>query len=80
MNGQLNGDLPCAADLRLDGSSSLQVTLALLNQGEFSVVSKINNALITAGYTKESADVAGLVPSDLPFTGLLPSRECDTSL
>ena len=59
VNGQLNGDLPCAAELRLDGSSLLQVTLALLNQGEFSVVSKINNALITAGYTKESADVAG---------------------
>ena len=54
------------AELWLDVNSSLQVTLALLNQKEFAVVSKINNALITAGYTKESADVAGVAPSEQP--------------
>ena len=68
----------CAAELRLNGNSFLQVTLALLNQKEFAVVSKINNALVTAGYTKESADVAGAGPSDQPYTGLLPSNTSDT--
>ena len=33
--------------------------MALLELQEFLVVSQINNALIGAGYLKESADVAG---------------------
>ena len=39
--------------------SAVQVTMGLLEEGEFGVVSQINNALISAGYTKEAADVAG---------------------
>lgn len=45
------------ADLR--GLMGMQVTVALLEQGEFVVVSQINNALVGAGYLKESADIAG---------------------
>ena len=70
--------MSCPAELRVDVNSSLQVTLALLNQGEFSVVSKINNALITAGHTKESADVAGVTPSDQelrPVLSLTPRQD-----
>jgi len=37
----------------------MQVTVALLEQGDFIVVSQINNALVGAGYLKESADIAG---------------------
>lgn len=37
--------------------------MALLELQEFLVVSQINNALIEAGYLKESADVAGTKPS-----------------
>ncbi len=40
-------------------SAVLQVTMALLEQQEFLVVSQINNALVGAGYLKESADIAG---------------------
>lgn len=36
--------------------------MALLELQEFLVVSQINNALISAGYLKESADVAGTAP------------------
>ncbi len=38
----------------------LQITIGLLGEGEFNVVSKINNALITAGYTKEATAVGGM--------------------
>ena len=36
-----------------------QVTMAMLNMGEFATGAKINNALITKGYSKESAAIAG---------------------
>lgn len=39
----------------------MQITVGLLGEGEFNVVSKINNALITAGYTKEAAAVGGVL-------------------
>lgn len=39
----------------------LQITIGLLGEGEFNVVTQINNALITAGYTKEATAVGGLL-------------------
>ena len=39
----------------------MQITVGLLGEGEFSVVSKINNALIAAGYTQEAAAVGGVL-------------------
>lgn len=46
----------------------LQVTMALLEQGEFITVSQINNALVGAGYLKESADIAGKVSRQIYFS------------
>lgn len=68
--------------------SAVQVTMGLLEEGEFGVVSQINNALILAGYTKEAADVAGTplswrIASVLYGKAALPglsSWDCKTSV
>ena len=39
----------------------LQTTVGLLGEGEFKVVSDINNALIEGGYIKEATAVGGVL-------------------
>ena len=46
-------------DQSYSAPDGVQISVGLLGEGEFSVVTKINNALITAGYTKEATAVGG---------------------
>ena len=53
----------------------LQTTVGLLGEGEFKVVSDINNALIGGGYIKEATAVGGVL--FLPSTSIhLPLLSC----
>jgi hypothetical protein len=41
--------------------------MAMLDLSEFATAAKINNALMSAGYTKESASIAGdILPPSMP--------------
>ena len=50
----------------------MQTTVGLLGESEFKVVSDINNALITGGYTKEATAVGGVCFSCPPQASISP--------
>ncbi|CAL8463565.1 g3099 [Coccomyxa elongata] len=80
--GMLNLVRDIVANLSQQGRADVvaQVTMALLELQEFLVVSQINNALISAGYLKESADVAGVMGSKMSSNFFTSLKEAGANL
>lgn len=80
--GMLNLVRDIVANLSHQGRADVvaKVTMALLEQQEFLVVSQINNALVGAGYLKESADIAGVMGSQMSNNFFQSLKEAGANL